>query len=376
MQSFVQYAATCSNHKSIMKKRKTIMLLVTYGCNLNCTYCYEPKTTKVHITFEQAQNFLLQQIEEAEKKYDEFEVQFMGGEPLMEFQLIKKISEWLWTQSFTIPLTQIFAPTNGTLLTDQMKLWFSENKNKVCLGLSFDGNSIMQNTNRSNSYHSVDLHFFSTTWPRQNVKMTISPNTLKHLYDGITFLYSKGFDYITVDLAMGKHISWKDQHLKIFAEQLSQLSNYYLTHTSKPLVSLLGFNVTDVLQNHNLHKKCSCGEDLICIDCDGKIYACHLFAPISATKKMAEKSLSIDFTNYDFFINDNCRKCLLFSVCTCCYGMNFKNTGDVRQQDAFTCQAFKIQFLSACKLQLQIAERNGDLKKSKKIKEIIDNFSI
>ena len=360
-----------SNKKS---RCKTIMLLITYKCNLICTYCYEPKISHNSINETNAKKYIEDIVSSLSNEYDEFEVQFMGGEPLMEFSLIKEVSEWLWTQYFPISLKHIFAPTNGTLLTEEMKSWFTEHKNKICLGLSFDGNRLMQNINRSKSYNSVDLHFFSSIWPKQSVKMTISPHTLQNLYEGVIFLYSKGFRYITVDLAMGKHILWKQKHLKVLSEQLSQLSSYYLHHSDMPLISMLNINIEDVLQKHSSFKKCGCGEDLVCVDCDGSTYGCHLFAPISASKELAEKSLSIDFSNHDSFVSETCHKCLLYPVCTICYGMNYLNTGDIKIQHPFICQAFKIQFLSSCKLQLQLANIRGDDEKEKLINDIINNF--
>ena len=72
------------------------MLLLTYSCNLKCSYCYEPKKIKHRMTFESAQNFIIEQISLAKDNYDSFEIQFMGGEPLLEFPLIQKLASWLW----------------------------------------------------------------------------------------------------------------------------------------------------------------------------------------------------------------------------------------------------------------------------------------
>ena len=72
-----------------MKKRKTIMLLVTYKCNLRCTYCYEPKTINKQMNVKDAKNYICKQVDLLGDEYDEFEVQFMGGEPLMVVSLAR-----------------------------------------------------------------------------------------------------------------------------------------------------------------------------------------------------------------------------------------------------------------------------------------------
>lgn len=357
-----------------MKRRKTIMLLVTYGCNLRCTYCYEPKTAHKQMTAENAKMYIASQIELLGELYDEFEVQFMGGEPLMVFPVIKEVSEWLWKQNFNVPLVQIFIPTNGTLLNDEMKAWFEQNKKKVCLGLSFDGNRLMQNINRSNSFAKVDLDFFLHTWPQQSVKMTVSPDTIDSLYEGVMFLYQHGLHYVTVDLAMGKRIEWTSHHLGIFAEQLQMLVDYYLCNPKHPRISLLDVEVFLSLNENSASKKCGCGEHLVCVDCDGTTYACHLFAPITASQKQAAASRSIDFFRHEDFISMQCRECSLQPLCTQCYGMNYLCTGDVAQQFPFTCEATKIQFLIACNLQLQLAQKEGNSSKVELIEDIVSQI--
>ena len=68
------------------------MLLLTYSCNLKCSYCYEPKRQKHRMTFESAKNYILEQVSLAKDAYESFEIQFMGGEPLLEFVLIQQTS--------------------------------------------------------------------------------------------------------------------------------------------------------------------------------------------------------------------------------------------------------------------------------------------
>lgn len=356
-----------------MKKRKTIMLLITYSCNLRCTYCYEPKMAHHSMSANDAMRYIQQQVALLKSSYYELEVQFMGGEPLMAFSLIKEVSEWLWKENFNIPLVQIFVPTNGTLLNDEMKAWFSQHKEQICLGLSFDGNRLMQNINRSQSSSLVDLKFFAQTWPNQSVKMTISPETLPLLYDGVMFFYEQNIFNVAVDLAMGKNVEWKHKHLALLAEQLQRLSSYYITNPSTPRISMLDLDIAQVL-NRESNKKCSCGEDLVCIDFDGTAYACHVFAPITAPKNLANSSREIDFANSKSKVSYPCDKCLLFPLCTFCYGMNYLQTGDITKQSAFTCQAFKIQFLATCDLQQQIASQTKDVHKTEIINKIVSLF--
>ena len=106
-----------------MERRKSIMLLVTYRCNLRCSYCYEPKRKKHRMSFETAQKTILKQLLQLPEDCEAVEVQFMGGEPFMEFQLIKRISAWLSKEPPTPLRIDLFAQTNGTLIHGEIKEW-------------------------------------------------------------------------------------------------------------------------------------------------------------------------------------------------------------------------------------------------------------
>jgi uncharacterized protein len=101
--------------------RKTIMLMITYQCNLDCVYCYEKgKRSNRSMDIEVAKKIIEQAFIENESICEEIEFDFMGGEPLLEFEKIKKIAEWMWNRNWSKPYI-LYATTNGTLLNDEMK---------------------------------------------------------------------------------------------------------------------------------------------------------------------------------------------------------------------------------------------------------------
>ncbi len=58
------------------------MLMVTHGCNLNCTYCYEKfKNGAKRMSIDLAKEIILKEIEivKADERFEELEVDFMGG---------------------------------------------------------------------------------------------------------------------------------------------------------------------------------------------------------------------------------------------------------------------------------------------------------
>ena len=359
-----------------MGKQKTIMLLVTYKCNLRCSYCYEPKTKDFRMTADRAKQIIQEQMSSLSDDYDSVEIQFMGGEPLLEFPLIKNVSEWLWSTSFEKKIMVLFAPTNGTLLDSEMKKWFSENKEKIHLGLSFDGDVNMQNVNRSSSYSKVDLSFFATTWPEQSVKMTISPETVSKLSDGVAYLHEAGFKYISADLAMGPGIQWSKQSLVSYKKELEKLALFYVENPALVPFSMFRINIESIGKRDQDVKTCSCGEDMVCVDWTGKTYACHLFSPVTLPMEKAIRSnLDYDFSDHSQFQNRICKQCMLNAACNHCYGMNYICTGDVCEPSSFHCSAFKILFVANCKFRLAQAEANNDAKSMESIKKVISKIA-
>lgn len=321
-------------------------------------------------------NIIQKQIEALDESYEAVEIQFMGGEPLLEFPLIKECAEWLWSTPITEKKMMLFAPTNGTLLTDNMKEWFAKNKDRIHLGLSFDGDMAMQNTNRSSSFNNVDLDFFVKTWPNQSVKMTISPDTISNMAEGVMFLHRKGFKYISSDLAMGDSVGWSKEKLGIYQTELKKLVEYYIANPQLVPFSMLRVDINAIMHsNTENYKTCSCGEDMVCVDWTGKTYACHLFSPVTISKEKAEKAVkTIDFENHSCFNNGKCAKCILNTVCTHCYGMNYVCSDDINTPSPFHCSAFKLLFVANCRYQMQVAKRNGDSAAILQINQVINKI--
>lgn len=356
-------------------RTKTLMFLITYRCNLRCSYCYEPKIRAPRIDARRLKALVQAKAEAIPDEYDSFEVHFMGGEPLLEFGMIRETAEWIWTQDFGKELLTVFAPTNGTLLTEEIKSWCMANRERFCLGLSFDGDETMQDLNRCASSGQVDLGFFASTWPRQSVKMTVSPRTVGKLAEGVRFLHSRGFRTVSADLAQGRDIGWDARALHELSRQLDLLSEHYAGQPDTGCsCSMLDVDIHSAGLNPSA-KSCSCGEDLVCIDTDGREYACHLFSPVALPPEKARRSQEFDFRDKASFSNPACNKCMLGRLCTRCYGMNYITTGDVSRPDPAHCTAFKLIYLANCRHRLRLAETAGDRRAREQIAKLINLIS-
>lgn len=320
--------------------RITVTLMLTHQCNLNCVYCYEKnKDSKKVMTIDTMKEIITKSFDSYKDKCDEIVFDFMGGEPILEFENIKKIAEWTWKKKWPLPYL-FYATTNGTLVHGEIKEWFHKYKERFVLGLSYDGDPVSQDMNRSNSSVKIDFNFFNKTWPFQKFKMTASPESLESLYNAVTYLHSHEIDGMFANLAFG--VNWNNSHLQILHEQLKLLVNYYLNHPSVKPVSLLSMNLTAIFAAEDSQKYCGAGTGMVFYDFDGKEYPCHLLSPINLDNKNIQKIQKINYYCGELFCPSECANCILRQICPSCCGMNYVYFGDFKKRFPFMCKAIKI----------------------------------
>ena len=141
------------------QNRRSVTITLTEACNLNCTYCYENHKSKNKISLDTAKKIIYKEMTE-NNGFDEVEFDLFGGEPFLEFELIKEIEKY-FHHIVSDKRYVIFATTNGTLVHGEVQQWLIEHSEVFACGLSYDGTPDMQNINRSNSANMVDLDFFA-----------------------------------------------------------------------------------------------------------------------------------------------------------------------------------------------------------------------
>lgn len=336
-------------------RRRTCMLMVTHACNLNCTYCYESHKKNAYMSVDLAKEIILKEAKFVKESadFDEMEIDFMGGEPFMNFPLIKEIVEWLETGVIDIPYI-CFATTNATLLTDEIKNWLRKHKKTINLGASYDGNSEMQSANRGSDKYNIDLDFFNEVWPFQSLHMTISKKTLPNLAEGVLYIQNKGYK---VDASLAEGVDWKIEDALKYREQLCILKDAYLKNTVlNPFNRLTGFiDVFDLPATEKVQKKwCGTGKYMATYDIDGKKYGCHMFAPIVLGKDKALLADSVDWEASESVADDYCKNCVLRNFCPTCSGFNYKYRGNIAIRDKCYCPMILAEAITACEFQVEL----------------------
>ena len=319
-------------------------LCVTHSCNLDCIYCYQNHDGDNRMSFETACECIDWIFANIPEDMQGVEVSFIGGEPLVEYELIKKLYEYTHTKYGDDYDYIFYATTNGALLNDEMKAWFTERKGSFVLGLSLDGLPETHNHNRSNSYGKIDIDFFQKTWPNQGVKMTISDYTLPNLAENIIYIHNLGFTEIDgVNLFEGE-FDWSDEkYVKMLIPELKKLVEFYVEHDELMLDQMMGRRIdVCVDENDTKRKWCGIGTGTIFFDTDGKRYPCPFVTPMTFSEDELIEIQKTDFSNNDEFVDEDCFNCYIHPVCPYCPGANYLTQKTFKQRDKSKCRAQKL----------------------------------
>ena len=342
------------------EQRRTCMLMVTHACNLNCVYCYEKFKDGAMMDFATAKRAILteaQYVKDHPEEFKELEIDFMGGEPLMNMPLIKAVVEWLENEKpIDVPYI-CFATTNGTLVREHAN-WIARHTKTLCLGLSYDGHS-MQRANRGEQTATIPLAKCHAWWPFQGFHMTISKASIQTFGDDILYMHRRYPDW-HLNAALAQGVDWDDADVKAYKEQLDKVAAYYLNpRTRKGIVpvNLLTRNlgaIAAVNQSEPQKKFCGSGSGMITYDVDGRTYGCHMFTPIVMGEAKAKELRHCDFTDAQMALEDPvCSRCFLKNYCPTCLGFNYQFRGDVRTRDKRQCKMYLAELRAACEFQLR-----------------------
>lgn len=329
-----------SSTKASHKRRRSCTLMITRRCNLNCTYCYEEhkcNDTAFDMTFETAKRLLRAEFSfvRSSPDFDEIEIDFMGGEPFMNFPLIKQVVEWLECEPPPVPYI-CFATTNGTFVA-QHKEWLSRHRDQLVLGGSVDGTDEMQVANRGRRLQEIPIDLFLKLYPFQGFHMTVSKHSLPRLASGVLTLQRRG---CLVEVALAQGESWSLADAEEYERQLDQLATAYLTtdRTLRPINLLSRFlgGIDGAPAEARQKKYCGTGTHMVAYDYDGRSYGCHLFTPVVLGDK-ARICKSIEYSCPDVVEDAYCQSCILKVICPTCAGFNFRYRGSIGVRDHRWC---------------------------------------
>jgi len=343
-------------------------LFVAQTCNLSCVYCYGQDGTygdrglMSEKTALQAIDWLI----EASGPVKSLRINFFGGEPLLNFSLIKTVVPYALARAEKAGKKALFQiTTNGTLLDDEIIRFFQQHEFKVLV--SIDGPQDIHDRQRrfadgNGSFKAVTQHLDNLV---KNVPETdahavilgdtdpdIVINALRKFgFRGISVLPASGSVFITEEdpgknrdtASILKHMEdeaelWLNLTKKRAIKQLQQLQTY----------SQFTAAVKSLLQHRKNYHPCGAAIGLVAVSCSGDIYPCHRFV---GQEKHRIGDLSGHELNRNEYLkspvmtNEHCMKCYARYYCAGgCKQDNIISGGSLYQPSEDMCRLRRRQF--------------------------------
>lgn len=273
---------------------KAMCLNMTHDCNLRCEYCFASQGTyngeKAFLSFETGKKAFDYLVKSSGNRRN-LEVDFFGGEPLMNFDTIKKLVEYgrslekEYNKHFRFTVT-----TNGVLLNEEKINYINENMDNVVL--SIDGrketNDRMRKTiNGKGSYDLIIDNYKKFIVKRGNkdyfVRGTYTSNNLDFCED-IIHMRESGFDKISVEPVVAKpdeKYALKEEHVEILKKEYEKLAEYFIqsNNDKNKRFQFFHFNI-ELDGGPCIYKRsigCGAGTEYVAVTPAGELYPCHQF---------------------------------------------------------------------------------------------------
>ncbi|MGV8905588.1 MAG: thioether cross-link-forming SCIFF peptide maturase [Acetobacterium sp.] len=272
---------------------KAMCLHVAHDCNLKCEYCFAAQGDfdgeKLLMPLEigkKAIDFIIKQ----SKNRQNLELDFFGGEPLMNLDVVKALVAY--GNEVAAQNNKIFKytmTTNGVLLDEETREYLNETMDNIVLSL--DGrkavNDHMRKTlNDKGSYDVIIDNIKAMAEMRGDkdhyIRGTYTGHNLDFAKD-VQFFAEEGFTSISVEpvVAEPKHdYALTEEDLPVILKEYDDLALTYLKrHEAGLNYNFFHFNV-DLDHGPCIYKRisgCGAGKDYVAVTPEGDIYPCHQF---------------------------------------------------------------------------------------------------
>lgn len=355
---------------------------VTEACSLNCTYCYQVNKTKMAMQFDTGKKFIDNLLSD---KYDYINrynspaiiLEFIGGEPLLEINLIRRLYEYFLDQCYELnhpwfSLHRLSICSNGLQYFDpEVQDFFKNYVSNISFNISIDGNKELHDSCRiqPNGEGSYDIdikalnHYASHYIPDRNSKMTLAPSNIKYLFESVKSFIDQGMKVINLNCVFEE--GWTKKHALIEYEQLKLLSNHILENDLENIyLSIFNERQESVGNPLNDNNPCGSNGKMLSLRPNGQFYPCIRFMPTSVgngvqdlcighinkgidERKTGSKVLELlDNMTRRSQLTDICFECPIGNQCPGCNALSHTVFGTPNKKATFSCIMQIAQFLS------------------------------
>lgn len=343
---------------------KALCLHIAHTCNLNCEYCFASQG-KYHgersvMSFEVGKRALDFLIENSGSRRN-LEVDFFGGEPLMNFEVVKQLVEYARSvekdagKNFRFTLT-----TNGILIDDDVIEFANKEMSNVVLSL--DGRKEIHDRYRvdyagNGSWDRIVPKFQKLVEARggKNYYMrgTFTHRNPDFLEDVKTML-ELGFKELSMEpvvCAEGDAARLTDEDLEIVKKQYEDLAALMIEHDRKGDPFTFYHYMIDLKGGPCIYKRisgCGAGTEYMAVTPWGDLYPCHQFVGDdkfllgNIWDGVKNQAIREEFFKCNVYTREECRNCWARLYCSGgCFANSYHATGSVNGIYEQGCELFK-----------------------------------
>jgi len=306
----------------------TLELKVADQCSMRCTYCYET-FTDTYMTKEVFNEMLPKLIDMMKASGTKnLNLSFFGGEPMMNFDLIKYATGILKKLPLKLNLVII---SNMTLIDEEKLQWIKDNE--VGVSWSFDGMGSNEsrplatqfiNPKEDGTSYTNTMELFQDKMPlikqlTSGCKVMVWPGNSSEMTANLDFFVNNGI--MSPDYSIVRDDIWSAQDLRNFRTDIKSLGDRYIHYIKEGIKLNVGFFSLCILDNIfglTYQKRdfgCFAGVNGAVMTTDGKFYPCARFSD----KKVMEMDENHNFAYWQEKFKpanfDKCQSCDLYSVC-------------------------------------------------------------
>lgn len=333
----------------------TLTLCLTHDCNLRCRYCYAGRKYAQAMSRDTAEQALRIALAEAQRAGQNLDISFFGGEPLLEWPLLKHCCHFIRALAEGSDTRIRFGiTTNGLLLSPDKLDWLAAQD--FLVALSIDGSPAMHNTNRcfadgrgSHEQAAAALARIAA-FPslRSKVICVVNPANHVHLCEGLRWLYAHyqgsiglNFDYWS---------EWSDAQFESLCRQLDSVAedvtDSYRMGSPIPLECLESKIMSHLRGAEKECVHCRIGEREIAVSVAGNFFPCSRMVGVGDAPAICFGNVrsGIDRARQQFIIatrgntTPECKLCALRHRClNTCGCTNYASTGSINRVSPFLC---------------------------------------
>lgn len=331
------------------------VICITQRCNLACTYCYiDKKTARMSTaTAGKIVDFMYANTPEDER----IDVAFFGGEPLLEFELIRRITDQIENHAcYNRERIELSIVSNGTIFSEKIAEFIAGHH--MVFGISCDGPPELQNHFRRYADNRPSSEIVEQTikaavscLPAVMVNSVYHPDTFMHLGDVVDYLSSHGMRRIHLNPDFSADWTSRDinQLPNIYAAVGQKFVDYY-RQKHPCYISLIDSKIAVILRGgYKSAERCRMGRGEYAFSPNGNIYPCERLIEDGEDNRHAIGHINrgLDLSNLSCNRasgdkNPQCVSCSISPYCmNWCGCSNFMATGYYNRAGAFMCASEK-----------------------------------